>query len=148
MLTWHVSVYTSDIKLAGTDANIKLVAYGKTKNGEYKKSDDVLLDNKGNNFEKGCKDDFKIEMDDIGKPYKIRIGHDNAMPFAGWHLSHVEMTSMQTGKQYSFKCNRWLAVDEDDKSTYREMAAEGEDIKKPKPCKCFTHPYLTLKNQG
>ena len=118
---------------AGTDANVHLVAYGKTKNGEYKKSDEVVLDNKvwfcswlkcisdlffltreictnssfrqrevtveliiniflqGDNFESGECDKFKIEMADIGKPYKIRVGHDNSGSFAGWHLDRVSM---------------------------------------------------------
>ena len=75
--TWHIVVYTSDVKLAGTDANIVLTAYGKTKDGEYKKSDEIKLDNKGDNFEQGQKDSFKVQMDEIGRPYKIRIGHDD-----------------------------------------------------------------------
>ena len=44
--TWHVWVYTSDMRGAGTDANVHLIAYGKNKNGEYKKSNEVVLDNK------------------------------------------------------------------------------------------------------
>ena len=46
MTTWYVWVYTSEIRGAGTDANVHLVAYGRTKDGEYKKSDEIVLDNK------------------------------------------------------------------------------------------------------
>ena len=89
-------VHTSDMKMAGTDANIFLQAYGKTKDGEYLKTDEVELDNKGDNFEQGKKDTFKRQLADIGKPYKIRIWHDDRKPFSGWHLDRVEMTNMTT----------------------------------------------------
>ena len=89
MNTWHVWVHTSDTRGAGTDANVYMVVYGKNKDGEYKKSDLITLDNKGDNFEGGEVDRFKVEMDDIGKPYKLRVGHDNSGSFAGWHLDRV-----------------------------------------------------------
>ena len=42
---------------------------------------------------------------------------------------------MSTQKKYTFKCGRWLAEDEDDGSIVRELPAEGDDIKKPEPCR-------------
>ena len=44
------------------------------------------------------------------------------------------MENMATKKRYTFACGRWLAQDEDDGSTVREMPAEGEEIKKVEPC--------------
>ena len=87
--TWHVWVHTSDMRGAGTDANVYFVAYGKTKDGEYKKSDEIPLDNKGDNFEAGQVDRFKVEMDELGRLYKLRVGHDGSGSFAGWHLDKV-----------------------------------------------------------
>ena len=88
-----MSVYTSDIRGAGTDANVWLVAYGrsygKSKQVLYHKTDEIRLENKGDNFEAGEVDKMKVEMDKIGTPYKIRIGHDNSGAFAGWHLDKV-----------------------------------------------------------
>ena len=83
-LTWYVWVHTSDLRFAGTDANIYLVVYGLKG-----KSDEVTLDNASNNFEAGKTDEFKIEITDVGRPYKIRIGHDNSNPGAAWHLNKV-----------------------------------------------------------
>ena len=40
---------------------------------------------------------------------------------------------MATKERYTFKCNRWLALDEDDGEIVREMPAEGKGIKKPLP---------------
>jgi hypothetical protein len=86
---WFVQVYTSDVRGAGTDANVVMTLYGRAKDGTYLKSDEVTLDNKGNNFEQGQKDQFKIELDEVGIPYKMRIGHDGTKPFSGWHLDRV-----------------------------------------------------------
>ena len=31
----------------------------------------------------------KVELSDIGTPYKLRVEHDNANLFPGWHLDKV-----------------------------------------------------------
>ena len=54
----------------------------------------------GDNFESGECDKFKIEMVDIGKPYKIRVGHDNSGSFAGWHLDRVSMAQKYEHKRF------------------------------------------------
>lgn len=86
--TWFAWLHTAKQRGAGTDANVFMVVYGK-KNGKSVKSDVIPLDNKGDNFEAGQVDKFKVEMIDIGKPYKMRIGHDGTKPFAGWMLDKV-----------------------------------------------------------
>ena len=79
-------MFTSDIKNAGTDANVYMVVYG-----EKGKSDDIKLESKGDSFERGHMDTFKIDTVDVGVPYKIRIWHDNAGVMAGWHLDKVHV---------------------------------------------------------
>lgn len=81
---WQAWVFTSDIANAGTDANVYLVIYG-----DKGKSDDIPLQNKGNTFERGQTDTFRFNTNDVGKPYKIRVWHDNSGTFAGWHLDKV-----------------------------------------------------------
>ena len=55
----------------------------------------------------------------------------------------VEMQSMGSKTRYVFPCKRWLAEDEDDKETVRELPATGPGIKKPLPgqnqCKACWH---------
>jgi len=63
--------------------------YGKNKKGESVKSDEILLDNKSDNFEAGQEDKFKIEVKDIGRPYKVRVWQDESKPFAAWMLDRV-----------------------------------------------------------
>jgi len=89
VVTWLCVVHTADETGAGTDANVHLVVYGKNRDGESVKSDEVGLDNSGDNFESGQQDQFKIETVDVGRPYKIRVWHDNAGSFAAWKLDRV-----------------------------------------------------------
>lgn len=77
-------VYTGSKKNAGTNANVSMVVYGD--NG---KSDQISLANNNPNFKQGAIDEFKINMIDIGIPYKIRIWHNNSGYFSGWFLEKV-----------------------------------------------------------
>ncbi|CAD5121003.1 DgyrCDS9547 [Dimorphilus gyrociliatus] len=140
--TWVVNVTTSNISGAGTDANVKMVLYGKNKDGVYKKTDDITLDNRGNNFEAGETDSFKIHASAVGTPYKLRIWHDNSNPAAGWHLDKIDLIS-PNGKIYLFNCQRWLATDEDDYEIIRELPAEGELVKKVQQLKKYKVQIIT-----
>jgi len=88
---WTVWVYTSDMKMAGTDANVFICMYG-----DGGKTDDIALRNKSDNFESGKCDTFKIEAAKIGAPYKLRVWHDNKGLTAGWHLDRIEAENMET----------------------------------------------------
>lgn len=77
-------VKTSDVKSAGTDANVGICLYGKKG-----KSEELILDNKGDNFERGAVDTFKVNIEDIGTPYKLRVYHDDTGRASGWHLDRV-----------------------------------------------------------
>jgi hypothetical protein len=101
--------------------------------GDKGKTDDMKLRNKADNFENGKCDQFKIETADIGKPYKLRVGHDNKGSNPGWHLDRIELENINTKEKYFFICNRWLAKDEEDHQVVRELPAEGDGIKKPLP---------------
>jgi hypothetical protein len=81
---WYIWIYTSDIRGAGTDAHVILVLYGH--NG---KSDDIKLKSKTDIFEAGHCDEFKVDVTDVGTPFKLRVSHDNEHLFASWHLDRV-----------------------------------------------------------
>lgn len=119
-IVWNLTVYTSDKKNAGTDSNVHLVLYG-----DKGKSDDLDLRENPENFKQGKKDNFKIETNDIGIPFKLRISHDNSGKNPGWHLDRVELENFKTKEKYYFNCNRWLDKNEDDESIIRELPAEG-----------------------
>ena len=83
-INWNAWVFTSDIKGAGTDANVFVCMYG-----DKGKTDEIPLENKGDSFEKGNTDTFRFNTTDIGKPYKLRVWHDNTSLASGWHLDKV-----------------------------------------------------------
>ncbi|XP_056301849.1 lipoxygenase homology domain-containing protein 1-like [Danio aesculapii] len=125
---WSLWIFTSDIKGAGTDAQVFLQVYG-----ENGKSDQFKLESKSDSFEQAQCDKFIIEMPDIGKIRKLRIWHEKRNPFSGWHLGRVTLMKTLTREKYSFVCNRWLDINEDDQEIIRELPAEGKLVAEPLP---------------
>ncbi|KAG7241182.1 hypothetical protein INR49_025925, partial [Caranx melampygus] len=125
---WSLSIWTSDVKGAGTDAQVFLQIYG-----ERGKSDEIRLENNSDSFEQGQLDKFMVEMPDIGRLLKVRIWHEKRHPFAGWHLGRVALLKTLTMEEYSFECGRWLDINEDDNEIVRELPATGALIEDPLP---------------
>ncbi|CAJ1070168.1 lipoxygenase homology domain-containing protein 1-like [Xyrichtys novacula] len=125
---WSLWIWTSDIKGAGTDAQVFLQIYG-----ERGKSDEIKLENNSDSFEQGQLDKFMIEMPDMGKLQKLRIWHEKRHPFAGWHLDKVTLLKTLTMEKYSFQCGRWLDINEDDNEIVRELPAISTLIDEPLP---------------
>ncbi|XP_060092590.1 lipoxygenase homology domain-containing protein 1 [Heteronotia binoei] len=117
---WSLWIWTSDMRGAGTDAPIFFQIFG-----DKGKSDEMKLDNNSDNFEAGQTDKFMIELPDLGTFYKLRIWHEKRTPFSGWHLQKVTLLKTLTKEKYTFKCNRWLDANEDDREVARELPAEG-----------------------
>ncbi|KAL1253398.1 hypothetical protein QQF64_018091 [Cirrhinus molitorella] len=125
---WSLWIFTSEMKGAGTDAQVFLQVYG-----EKGKSDEMKLESKSDSFEQGQCDKFIIEMPDIGKIRKLRIWHEKRHPFSGWHLGRVTLMKTLTREKYSFVCNRWLDINEDDNEIVRELPATGKLVPEPLP---------------
>ena len=152
-----ISVFTTDTRGAGTNANVFIQVYDF--NG--KRSEEISLDNKTDNFEPGQTDRFTLNIpQDLETLYKIRIWHDGSRPFAGWHLDKGEFQSLDvngtdviqvwqkygknmiklylvfitnpvSGERYDFSCQNWLASDEGDGEIIRELPATADSIKQP-----------------
>lgn len=73
MVPYVISIKTGDKTGMGTDANVFIQIYGIDG-----KSEECVLKNKSDNFERGKEDIFKIETDDVGSIFKVRIGHDDS----------------------------------------------------------------------
>ncbi|CAF3703956.1 unnamed protein product, partial [Rotaria sordida] len=140
---WYIWVYTSDIRGAGTDAEVILVLYG-----HNAKSDNIKLRSKSDTFEAGQCDEFKVDVADVGTPFKLRVSHDNKKLFSPWHLDRIEMENLNTNKRYKFHCGRWLSKDDDDKQIIRELPAEGPGISKPLPIVKYTVDVHTGNKTG
>ncbi|XP_006835208.1 PREDICTED: lipoxygenase homology domain-containing protein 1 [Chrysochloris asiatica] len=134
---YEITLYTSDVFAAGTDANIFIVIYGCDAVCTQKK---YLCTNKREQklfFEKKSASRFIMELEDVGEVIeKIRLGHNNTGINPGWHCSHVDIRRLLPDKDGSetltFPCDRWLATSEDDKKTIRELV----------PYDIFTEKYM------
>ncbi|XP_045881746.1 lipoxygenase homology domain-containing protein 1 isoform X1 [Meles meles] len=134
---YEITLYTSDVFAAGTDANIFIVIYGCDAVCTQQK---YLCTNKREQklfFERKSASRFIMELEDVGEIIeKIRIGHDNTGVNPGWHCSHVDIRRLLPDKDgtetLTFPCDRWLATSEDDKKTIRELV----------PYDIFTEKYM------
>uniref|UniRef100_A0A672RND8 Lipoxygenase homology domains 1a n=1 Tax=Sinocyclocheilus grahami TaxID=75366 RepID=A0A672RND8_SINGR len=86
LINYEVTVVTGDVWTGGTDANVFLQIYG-----EEGKTELIQLKSRSNNFERGTTEIFRIEGLDVGRVYKIRIGHDSSGIGAGWFLEKVDV---------------------------------------------------------
>nr|XP_009664467.1 PREDICTED: lipoxygenase homology domain-containing protein 1 [Struthio camelus australis] len=149
LINYEVSVVTGDVRAAGTNAKVFMQIYGETGKTEL-----LTLENRSNNFERGATDTFKIEAADVGKIYKIRIGHDGKGIGDGWFLESVTLKRLALNVKepekkkkkkkksheeeeeeaeaeevmdvYTFVAHRWLARDEEDKELVVELLPDGE----------------------
>ncbi len=132
---YEVSVLTSDVSGAGTDANVSICLFGE--NGD---SGDRLLRDSAthkNKFERNQTDVFtvrpsphcaltplQLECLDLGKLRKLRIWHDNKGLGAAWHLGYVSIKNTASGATTRFPCQQWLSKSDGDKQISRELTAE------------------------
>lgn len=113
--TYQITVATANYPTADTDANVSLTVYG-----SLGFTPPIFLDNpRRDDFEKGQKDTFAYKGLDIGDIRGIHIRHDNTYGGPGWLLEYVNIKEVGGSKDATFRCNRWLAVDEDDRQIYR-----------------------------
>uniref|UniRef100_A0A3Q3WIH2 PLAT domain-containing protein n=1 Tax=Mola mola TaxID=94237 RepID=A0A3Q3WIH2_MOLML len=123
---YEIKIYTSDVFGAGTDADVFIVLYGQKGVCTQQKHLCVNKRERRLYFERGAKDMFIVELEDVGDVIeKIRIGHDNRGTNPGWHLDRVEIRrQLRKGKGSEttiFPCECWLAKSEDDGETVREL---------------------------
>ncbi|GIL93968.1 hypothetical protein Vretimale_245, partial [Volvox reticuliferus] len=138
LVKYTVTTHTSDIKGAGTDANVCMEMYGtKGRSGVRE------LTGKGNLFERGKSDTFVYKMPDLGDLTELEIWHDGTGFGAGWHLDYVEVHSSATGKVYYFPCGRWLDTKEDDGAIRRRLQVSYKD---PRSFKAQYRVSVTTSN--
>uniref|UniRef100_A0A8C3EMU7 Lipoxygenase homology PLAT domains 1 n=1 Tax=Corvus moneduloides TaxID=1196302 RepID=A0A8C3EMU7_CORMO len=123
---YEITVYTSDIFGAGTDADVFIVLYGS--DGICTQQKSLCLNKREQRmyFERNSVNQFIVELEDIGDIIeKIRIGHNGGGLNSGWHLDRVTIRRLlpngKGSETVTFPCERWLAKSEDDGETIREL---------------------------
>ncbi len=103
-LPWEVSVLTSDLRGAGTDANVTLQVHG-----DEGSSDPIPLGDNITNFEQGERDVFRgvLFPTSIGGSIQaVTLSHDGTNPYPEWHLEGVELCNHGLQQEYHCHCGR------------------------------------------
>ncbi|KAM5220872.1 lipoxygenase homology domain-containing protein 1 isoform 2-T2 [Hipposideros larvatus] len=124
--TYSISVKTSDILGAGTDANVFIIIFGE--NGD---SGTLALkqSTNWNKFERNNMDKFKFtDMLSLGHLCKLRVWHDNKGIFPGWHLSYIDVKDNARDETFRFQCDCWFSRNEGDGQILRDFACANNEI--------------------
>eukprot|EP00445_Apocalathium_hangoei_P074886 CAMPEP_0204152272 /NCGR_PEP_ID=MMETSP0361-20130328/26871_1 /ASSEMBLY_ACC=CAM_ASM_000343 /TAXON_ID=268821 /ORGANISM="Scrippsiella Hangoei, Strain SHTV-5" /LENGTH=496 /DNA_ID=CAMNT_0051107203 /DNA_START=34 /DNA_END=1521 /DNA_ORIENTATION=+ len=124
--SYIVSVRTTDIEHAGTDAVVFVVLY----NEEGQDTGHLILEDSEFNqdpFERNKVDEFTITGPWIGDVVGIKIGHDNSGLGADWHCEKVSIEAPEYGKVWNFLCNRWFSARRDDYLSERHLKVHNVD---------------------
>lgn len=110
MSQYRVVVITGTPPSAGTDADVWITLFST----DGSNSGERFLDNAADNFENGHTDTFTFDARDFDELKGVFIRHNNSGNKPGWFLDRVIVFNDERGKVWTFPCNRWLALDEDD----------------------------------
>ena len=113
MIPYEVTIRTGDVDDAGCDCDISLKLFGT--NGSS--SDHIIQKDEGN-FDRAAIDTFRCELDDVGKPIKLRVTiiPKNRRGRNKWNLSSVELVKQiphERPKTYYFGLNDWISKETD-----------------------------------
>ncbi|XP_058493118.1 lipoxygenase homology domain-containing protein 1 [Solea solea] len=124
LINYEVTVVTGDVMFSGTNARVYIQIYG-----DKGKTEVIRLESRSNNYERDTTEIFKINAKDVGKIFKIRIGHDGSGVGAGWFLESVDVKHLimamvpKEKKKEDKKKKKKKKKDEDDEED------EGEEMR-------------------
>jgi hypothetical protein len=108
-MQYKITVYTGDVKYAGTNAQVYINITGE-KEEEMIQSGDRLLDNADDNFQRGKVDQFVIDCRSLGELKLAHVWHSNTGKYPGWYLKKIVIEDILTGREWVFPCDAWLAL--------------------------------------
>lgn len=111
---YTVSVYTSDIRGAGTDSVIRLTLFGRADDGTVtqlpaKGEPGRLLDSSVNNFERGMVDKFTFKGADLGAIFKLLVSSNDSGLGSDWHLNQITVADAVRASTTTFPYDDWIA---------------------------------------
>ena len=106
--TYAIWVQTGTEELAGTDSNVFIQLFGTTGQTES-----ILLPPRDIfAFELGSTEKYVLEVPDLGELTRCCIGHDNSEGDSGWYVVSVRVQDDETDREWLFKFDRWLGLEE------------------------------------
>ncbi|XP_046550027.1 uncharacterized protein LOC124259855 [Haliotis rubra] len=121
---YEVVVVTGNCKNAGTDSKVFIVLSGDNDETDVR----MLNDDSRKVLTRGGVDSFLMAVEGpLGSLNYARVWHDNSGrgKFASWNLKYLIVRDVQTEQKFTFLCNRWFAVEEDDGQVDRVVPVAG-----------------------
>ncbi|KAK4305797.1 hypothetical protein Pmani_022322 [Petrolisthes manimaculis] len=121
-------VHTGHIPNAGTKSKVQFLIAG-----DWEESDVRTLNEAETSrplLTRGSVDHYLMATSrPLGPLHYLRIWHDNGGKgrSSSWFLGYMVVRDIQTGEQFQFICNQWLAVEEGDGLIDRLVAVAGEE---------------------
>ncbi|KAK4295075.1 hypothetical protein Pmani_032339 [Petrolisthes manimaculis] len=121
-------VHTGHIPNAGTKSKVQFLIAG-----DWEESDVRTLNETETSrplLTRGSVDHYLMATSrPLGPLHYLRIWHDNGGKgrSSSWFLGYMVVRDIQTGEQFQFICNQWLAVEEGDGLIDRLVAVAGEE---------------------
>ena len=112
VLKYHITTKTSDVKKAGTDANVTVTVVGENGTSGPRKLDNNCKTSKHRDkFEKDHEDSFVFEALDLGALKSATIEHDGkGLKNSNWHLEWVKVEVKEEPQMsIKFPCGQWLS---------------------------------------
>lgn len=111
LVSYRVTVKTSDVRAAGTEANVSLRLIGKESETETVKETSMkLLTNASDAFKRGSTDVFLVSDIEIGVLDKVEVTHDGIDGKTDWHLKSIQVANLDdtSGAQSFFHHQDWV----------------------------------------
>jgi hypothetical protein len=102
---WNIKFWTSGVRYAGTDSNIRVQLFGKKGNSQKQLLDDP---NNKKQFEANQEDAFNFDAPDLGLLQKIVITSDMKGSGPGWHVAKIELENKKMGSKFTWSPNTWI----------------------------------------
>ncbi|KAM4028013.1 oxygen-regulated protein 1 [Anomaloglossus baeobatrachus] len=114
---WKITLVTGNVTNAGTDATVFLYVYGTEES-----SGPIMLGSGSHQlFNVNSADTFQINLINLSKLYKIRIGHDNTGDNPDWYLEEVKLYNLSSKEMFHLPVNRWLGEKDGDGDIWIEL---------------------------
>ena len=127
-VVWEVSVDTSTVPGAATDADVTLELRGPggASTGIMALSSSLTYSNP---FESGHTDIFRVTGRNLDMIEGLRVAHTSKGMFAPWHCAAIRVTNLQSGQEWTFPCDKWISKKANDGRTdsgavYRDLVPQ------------------------
>ena len=137
---YEVTLFTGSRRNAGSTAEPSIIITGDNGDSEPR----LLQRTSPVSFKRTSQDSYLVTTAySLGSLQYMRIWHDNTGPDPSWFLSEIIIRDVETGEQYFFLCNSWLACDEGDGLVERLIpVASQEELKD------FQYLFMQNSTQG